>query len=288
MTHPPFPFRILAALVVLAVVALVCAALGQWQLRRAAEREFIHASIMAGRQATPLSITPATPAPDLQNWRAAQATGQWLNRYTVLLANRNLDGRPGYWVATPLALAAPFGPRADAPHALQSPGPDNTAHTGTAILVLRGWIPRPLGANASLPPLASAQDTQTIRGELREHVPRLFELGSISGTESGLPANPATTKLPLEVQNIDLENFTAVTGIKLLPAVLQQTSAASLEDGTPLIQNWPTPSLDADKNRGYALQWFAFAAIAAGAWLVLAWRTLRQRPARSANALRKE
>jgi cytochrome oxidase assembly protein ShyY1 len=35
--------------------------------------------------------------------------------------------------------------------------------------------------------------------------------------------------------------------------------------------------LDSDKNHGYALQWFGFAAIAAGAWLVIAWRALRRK-----------
>ena len=290
MTHAPFSFRTFAALILLALVAVVCASLGQWQLGRAAQREAIHDSILQGRQATPLSITTRTPKSDLQNWRAAQATGQWMNRYTVLLANRNFEGRPGYWVATPLALTTPT-PVTPTGHETALPPGSVTAGTDTnqAILVLRGWIPRPLGARASLPPLDALPGHQTITGELREHVPRLFDLGAMGSTsDTGLPADPATLQKPLEAQNIDLENFTAVTGIKLLPAVLQQTSAASLEDGTPLIQNWPTPSLDADKNRGYALQWFAFAAIAAGAWLVLAWRTLRRRPVRSANALRKE
>ncbi|WJJ94636.1 SURF1 family protein [Neopusillimonas aromaticivorans] len=100
MANASFSFRILAAFILLAVVAVVCASLGRWQLGRAAEREAIHARIMAGRQATPLTLGPDASAPDLQDWRAAQVTGQWLNRYTVLLANRNLEGRPGYWVAT--------------------------------------------------------------------------------------------------------------------------------------------------------------------------------------------
>ena len=288
MVNASFSFRILAAFILLTVVALVCASLGRWQLGRAAEREAIHARIMAGRQATPITLGPDASESDLQDWRAAQVTGQWLNRYTVLLANRNLEGRPGYWVATPLALSvSTHSPTSNTPSAALTLA--TIADSDRAILVLRGWIPRPLGANATLPPLSAPTGLQTLRGELREHVPRLFDLGTLGGTtDTGLPADPAAGQVPLEVQNIDLENFAAVTGIKLLPAVLQQTSAAALEDGTPLIQNWPTPSLDADKNRGYAVQWFAFAAIAAGAWLVLAWRTLRRRSSRGITALRKE
>ena len=29
---------------------------------------------------------------------------QWLPQFSVLLDNRNLDGKPGYWLATPLLL----------------------------------------------------------------------------------------------------------------------------------------------------------------------------------------
>lgn len=261
MTRAPFSFRIVAALILLSIVAVVCALLGRWQLGRAEEREAIHANILSGRERTAVNITADTNPDELLNWRQAHASGHWLNRYTVLIANRNLNGKPGYWVVTPLAL------------------PD---HGQTALLVLRGWIPRPLGTGATLPPLDGPETQVSIQGEVREHVPRLFDLSAFSGgTDQGLPDNPSKAQTPLEVQNLELENFTAVTGIKLLPAVLQQTSATTLSDGTPLVQSWPTPSLDSDKNRGYALQWFAFAAIAVGAWLVIAWRAWRRRPQHS-------
>lgn len=279
MTRAPFPFRSVAALILLAIVTVVCVSLGRWQLGRAEEREAIHANILSGRERAAVNITADTNPDDLLNWRQAHASGHWMNRYTVLIANRNLNGRPGYWVATPLALTGQNSVNAPEPNH-QTPSFPATGHK--AILVLRGWIPRPLGPDATLPPFDGPQTQVRVEGELREHVPRLFDLGALSGTAAqGLPDNPSKAVKPLEVQNLDLENFTAVTGIKLLPAVLQQTSAATLNDGTPLVQSWPTPSLDSDKNRGYALQWFAFAAIAAGAWLVIAWRTWRRRPQHS-------
>ncbi|MFM7009841.1 MAG: hypothetical protein ACKO0Z_11005 [Betaproteobacteria bacterium] len=43
------------------------------------------------------------------------------------------------------------------------------------------------------------------------------------------------------------------------------------------MRNWPKPSLDADKNVGYATQWFGFAAIAAVAFCVVLWRFVRRR-----------
>ncbi|ROT46464.1 SURF1 family protein [Pusillimonas sp. NJUB218] len=261
MAQSPFSFRIVSALVALAVVAVVCGSLGRWQLGRAAEREALLADITAGQAQPPLTLKADTPVTQMTNWRPATATGQWLNRYTILLANRNHEGRPGYWVATPMQIAE------DA---------TQPAVGRQALLVLRGWIPRPLGAGSTLPALDAPTGIQTITGSLRDRVPRMFEL---SGTDDNalavLSSGTSGPTYPPEVQNLDLAGVESVTGLKLVPAVLQQTSAASLEDGTPLIQNWPTPSVDADKNRGYAVQWFAFAAIALGAWLVIAWRALR-------------
>ena len=63
--------------------------------------------------------------------------------------------------------------------------------------------------------------------------------------------------------------------LQLLPAVLQQTD--HLDDG--LRREWPQPSVDADQNIGYAVQWFGFATIAAVAWLALAVRAWRRRHA---------
>src|SRR5690606_22216622 len=155
MARPYLNVRRLAALVLLAVVAAVCAALGNWQLDRAAERDAISAAIESGRQSPPLALNANTPPAQFQDWRPAQARGTWLHSLTVLLDNRNFNGRPGFWVATPLLL-------------------DDATHT--AVLVLRGWIPRPIRPGESLPDLTPPAGMQAVSGQMRERVPRLFEL----------------------------------------------------------------------------------------------------------------
>ncbi|MYN12740.1 SURF1 family protein [Pusillimonas sp. TS35] len=295
MVRPHIRSRTLAALIVLAVMAAVFVALGNWQLRRAAERTALRASIEAGRAAAPLVLDAATPPAALQPWRPASVRGTWRPELTVLLENRNHEGRPGYWVATPLLLHA---------------------HESTAVLVLRGWLPRfggpgPVGqagqpsvqqpqeASAAQRPaarsnafgaeadalradaIAPGSGEHTIQGELLARVPRLFELASWAGGGAGLPVRLPRDNGTLPVlQNLDLADYQAATGLKLLPAVLAQTapqdSAASSTNQPVLVRDWPQPSLDADQNRGYALQWFGFAAIAAGAWLTIAWRALRR------------
>jgi len=241
----------LAALILLGIAVAVLTSLGRWQLHRADERRAIRQTIEAGRRQAPIELSAATPTEALQPWRAASAQGVWRNDLTVLVDNRNLNGKPGLWVATPLQ------------------GDD-----GAAVLVLRGWLPRSLGAldETALVVPRGAPGVQRISGELANRVPRLFEL---PGQRAGLPDNwPQANRTIPRVQNIDLTILAAATGLNFLPTVLLQTSS---DPNDNLLRDWPQPSLDADKNIGYAIQWFSFAAIAAIAWLAVLWRALRRR-----------
>lgn len=258
MARPHTIFRTLLALLLLGITASVCIVLGNWQLDRAAQRIAIKQDIEAGRNSPPLHITPATPAQALTPWRPASARGVWQHDLTVLLENRNHQGRPGYWVATPLILADT---------------------TDTAVLVLRGWLPRPASVELPLPPIAAPREEQTVTGELLARVPRLFELSGATQLPAKLP-DPAQAQP--RVQNLAVDDYAAATGLKFIPVVLAQTADAvpgpnGNEPGTRLLREWPVPSLDADKNKGYALQWFGFATIALVACLVIIWRALRRR-----------
>jgi len=250
----------IVALVLLATAAIGFVFLGRWQLSRAAERNAISAAIEKGRAGEPVLLSGQTPAEQLQAWRPAQAEGVWRPEFSFLLDNRNLDGRPGLWLATPLMLA-----------------------DGKAVLVLRGWFARPLGEALS-PKIKTPQTAQMIRGELSQHVPRLFEVWTGSGrAEKGFPEgwpekNESTGQSEqldklIRLQNVELSALSAQTGLQLLPVVLMQNN--EVNDGLKRI--WPEPSLDADKNIGYAMQWFGFAGIAVAIWLGLLWRLWRGR-----------
>lgn len=257
MTQAKISLRSLLALITLAIVAAVCFSLGQWQLNRAAQREAILEQINAGRELSPLALTAQTHVDNLTPWRRVHASGHWLNEFTVLMANRNHEGRPGYWVVTPFAL-----------------------DSNQAVLVLRGWVARPIGAGQALPELNADTKTQAIEGNLLSHIPRLFELWSFGSANVSSPIKQAGWQgqhPPPELQNLSIQDAQAATGLKLLPVVVQQTSVDRLPNGTPLVQDWAAPQTDADKNRGYALQWFIFALIAAGAWLVVAWKAWQRR-----------
>ncbi|MBV6274029.1 SURF1 family protein [Alcaligenaceae bacterium CGII-47] len=247
MADPQRPIRQLATLIILGVLVIICASAGSWQLRRAAQRTALMHAIEAGRQAPPIKLSAQiTDGPD---WHTAQVRGTWLDRFTVHLDNRNLNGHPGLWIATPLQLH------------------DDPTR---AVLVLRGWVARPLGT-AQLPDLRLPDGPVTIQGTLLHHVPRIFELGSLTGNQAGtLPARlPLPDGAPPRVQNLPLAELASATGLSLLPIILEQAPVPN----SPLIQEWPGPSLNADQNYGYALQWFSFATIALIAALVTVWRT---------------
>lgn len=267
--------RLALGIVVLLLVAGVTLRLGFWQLSRAEQKREVVAEIEAGRKAAPLALEPETPADDLRPWRRSWARGVWVPDFTVLLDNRNHDGHPGYWVVTPLCLLPADAPEPD------DRAPGRAVECPAAIVVLRGWVarPRPGEQVGELPVLSALPFDAVVEGELLARVPRLFDLQSLAGGEA--PEGPvfdAATGPPV-LQNLELEAYAEATGLPFWPVVLQQTGTA---EANGLLRDWAGPAADAEKNRGYALQWFSFAAIALvalGVLLVHAFR--RSRPRRT-------
>ena len=256
----------IAALILLGLTAAACVSLGMWQLDRAEQRKEAQRIMMQGRASAPLTLTADLDRSKLQDWRAITLEGKWRNDLSILLDNRNHNGQPGYWLATPMML---------------------TADNPKAVLVLRGWLPRafsnpgaPIASLPSADPLKAPSGMQLIEGQLQAQIPRMFELWSLSGNKADtLPAHlPAPNPALPVTTNLTLEDYARITGLQLLPVIVQQTKAGPDSPDT-LVREWPEPSLDADKNIGYALQWFGFATIAGGAFLVVAWRARRRRRA---------
>lgn len=246
--------RMLTAALMLAILGTLFSSLGNWQLNRADERRQIAQSIEQGRQSEPIRLGPDIDTSHLKPWQAADATGTWEPQWSVLLDNRNLDGKPGYWLATPLRL-------------------DQTR----AILVLRGWVARPIGQFNPFPAIQQSSDPVSISGEIAMRVPRLYEIADKQTlvfdravtAASSEPSSTINLNQLSQLQNISVDQMSNATGIQFLPVVLLQTNPT---DGQDLVRQWPTPSIDADTNMGYAMQWFSFAAIAFGAMGVLLWR----------------
>lgn len=217
---------LLAAIVTVGVTAR----LGVWQLDRAAQKVALQAARDARGRQPPLTTDQlaalvALADGDAGPWyRKAVVTGHWMADETIYLENRTMNGRPGFFVLTPLLLA-----------------------DGRAVVVQRGWLPRDPRERTAIVPYRTATGRVQVAGRIAPTPSRLYELGAAA-------AGPIR-------QNLDLTEFARETRRALLPLVIVQEGAgADGDDG--LARQWPEPASDVHKHYGYAFQWFGLSSLA--------------------------
>ena len=219
------------ALVLLAAVlgVLTTAALGRWQLGRAAQKLAI-AQERVDRAALPEldGRTLASSGLDAQAreallYRRLALQGHWLTEHTVYLDNRQMHGRPGFYVLTPLRLQ------------------DSDA----VVLVQRGWVPRNFQDRTALPAVETPATPVTVHGRLVPWPSRVYDFAEV---EAG------TIR-----QNLVFEDYRLQTRLPLLHLSLQQTDA----DDQGLQRDWPEIASGVEKHYGYAFQWFGLCGLIA-------------------------
>ena len=215
--------------------------LGNWQLRRAAEKIAIERVWDAAMHAAPAEVrVPSDFAAAAAHLPLhVRVRGVFEHGRTIWLDNRSLEGRAGFFVVTPLRVQG----------------------TQQRILVNRGWAPRDPGDRTRLPPIGRPEGEVEIEGMAVAGVPRVFQFGK---GDTGLIR-----------QNLDLDEASGELGVPVARFVLQQIS--SLDDS--LDRNWVAPSFGVDRHRGYAFQWFSLAALLAVGVVVMGWRVWRNRTA---------
>lgn len=225
-------------------------ALGYWQLDRAAQKTQLHAAMQAqsntdawDAETVRASLASSGAMPTQWEHRPIALQGQWLPAHTVYLDNRQMQGRPGFYVFTPLQLSH-----------------------GEVVLVQRGWIARNFQDRQALQPIETPAGTVQVKGQLAGPPARLYALGQDDAAQA------QTTPIR---QNLDLDRYARTTGLTLWPVTIVQTGAAS--EG--LLRDWPQPDSGIATHYGYAFQWFAIAAVLAA---MLLWFQLL-RPARLAR-----
>jgi len=219
---------------VLLLAALVgvglTARLGVWQLDRAAQKTRLQADLdQRGRlpPLTTLALARDGATADEQVHRRAVVSGRWLPDRTVYLDNRQMAGRVGFFVLTPLLLA-----------------------DGDAVLVQRGWMPRDFVDRTRIVRPPTPEGPVTVEGSLARGPARLYEF---DGAGDG----------PIR-QNLALDAFAREIGVALRPVMILQGSSA-VDDG--LQRDWPRPAADVHKHYGYAFQWFALSALILGLYV---------------------
>lgn len=225
------------ALVVL--FAVVCCALGTWQLNRRAEALAEVARIDANYDAEAVPVEEALPDPagfDVdQRWQVVALSGEYLADDEVVVRNRPFGGSSGFEVITPFRL-----------------------DDGTVFMVNRGWIAqnsegRP-SAYTAPPPGRVDVEARLKAGEDR-----------IAGrTSTGNEF--ATIDLDELAERVGAPSYTGAYGL------LVQGGADA--DEPPLAA--ARPVRDEGPHLSYALQWFVFALLG---FVGLGWAANQERRA---------
>jgi surfeit locus 1 family protein len=236
------PKWILSHLLVLLLVVLMVG-LGFWQLRRLDERKELNAAVRDNASAEPIALPQNLTDDEVDDfvWRPVLVEGEYRREDDVLVANRTLDGLPGYWLVTPL----------------------DPADGSATVAVVRGFVTRTLVAEGdvaeAVAPNGEVRVTgyvQTSRGGGR----------FATGDEGAFP----------EITRVDLGELGERWDTELAPLWLQleeQAPPIATDTLTPV----PLPPQDDGPHLSYAIQWFIFSAIAVIGYPLILRRNARAR-----------
>ncbi len=219
-----FHFRWIPFAAAVLVVAIGIS-LGQWQTRRAQEKEAIERKLTEREAAPPIMLGAAPAMLDSIEYRLVRIKGEFVSDWPIYLDNRPYKGAAGMYVLMPFKIAG----------------------SDLHVLIVRGWIARNMADRAKLPPLVTPPGVIEIQGVARRNPGHLLQLGKAERLHPNVIA-----------QNVEIAEFAAASKLALQPFFVEQTNA--MPDG--LVRDWPLPSTGIDKHRGYAFQWYGLAATA--------------------------
>ncbi|MGH7510743.1 MAG: SURF1 family protein [Gemmatimonadales bacterium] len=204
------------------IPALVCASLGLWQVERLQERRADNAAVLAARSAAPVALDGQTTGDPSLIEREVSAVGRYDHVHDIVLRGKAYRGSPGVEIVSPLVFE---GGR-------------------TAVLVHRGFVPSPDAMTVEADSLREA-------GEVRV---RGIALGVPSGSGAPLERAGYTTWARLD--------FEALAG--RLPYIIAPVYIRQLPDSAlpPFPRRLEASPITDGPHLNYAVQWFAFSAMA--------------------------
>ena len=238
-------------IVLMLVLAVVCAYLGTWQMHRLAEKEQLIAIVDERIGTEPIAVPPQNLWSELDIntvlYQPVSLTGsfrytQTVTVFTSLADPRGSYGGPGYWVVTPFVL-----------------------ETGGTVFVNRGFVPQDLQEAAALGDLhGDDPGSVTISGVLR------------APEKAGFMTPDANMSDRIEWVR-DPERLAKMVDPALAPFApffidLPATAAGELPQGGETVVTFP------NNHFGYALTWYGFSIVAVvmlGFWV---WRQKKKVP----------
>jgi surfeit locus 1 family protein len=211
-----------------AILCVLFVSLGRWQWNRGVEKQVVWDSFARGTDA--LVALGNRRTADMPRYAQVSVTGRYAGERQFLLDNRTLDGKAGYEVLTPFALA-----------------------DGRWLLVNRGWVPF-TGFRDRLPDVALPD---TAERSIQGRVDRLPSAGLASGRAA--PASggtwPRVTTYPAMAE---LESALGGTALEAQVLLLDANEPLGFE------LRWRPPGMEPVKHTSYAIQWWSFAVVLLG------------------------
>lgn len=214
---------------VAAFFAMLGIYLGFWQLDRAAQKEALQSAMEQQASKPPLTQQVFLNLNDVNEvlHQRVLLSGSWIAQSTVYLDNRQMDGKVGFFVLTPMRLE----------------GSDKV------VMVQRGWAQRNFEQRETVPVVETPSGLVQIEGTIALAPSKLYE--------------PGQSAKGLIRQNLDPEAYRSETGLSLLSLTVRQTGLPS--EG--LRRDWPAVNFGIDKHYGYAFQWFGLSAVVIALYL---------------------
>ncbi|GAC1411215.1 MAG: SURF1 family protein [Burkholderiaceae bacterium] len=229
-----FRLRLIPFLATL-VTATIGVALGQWQLRRADQKQAIEVKLVQRAAAPSMGVESIGSDATAAEYRRVTLRGEFVWLWPLYLDNRPHRNHAGLYVLMPFRVVG----------------------SGQVVMVERGWIARDSHDRTHLPPLYTPTGTVTIEGRLRTAPGHVMQLGQVARVQRGAI-----------LQNLNLGEMARVSGLPMESFLIEQTSA--LPDG--LVREWPQPSAGIERHYGYAFQWFALAVVTCVFFVVTGFR----------------
>ncbi len=222
--------------VLIAALVIALIGLGFWQRSRYLEEREKSQQLQTIARATPVSlsqviadsVTDPSEVPESARYRRVEVSGVYDSTHEVAILNRSRGGAPVAWVMTP-----------------------RVQEDGTAVPIVRGWIPLEPSAEAPPFPGSTAPPGRvTVTGNLQLTQQR----GSFGSTD------PKTGELT-SLSRVDLDRFEQQLPYKIEPAwVLLDGQTPTQANDSPAVIELQTK--DPSQNFSYMMQWWIFALIA--------------------------
>ena len=225
------------AFVVTVLFAAITIRLGNWQSDRAEYKISQQAQLDAALSAPPLKFSDVATTGDVATalrYRSVELVGSFVENERFLLDNRIVEGKAGYAVLQSFRIDPASGV------------------SDRRVLVDRGWVVA-APDRSILPRVETASGRVKITGRINQPPSR----------------NPGTFDNGGEVRlnYVNIEELSQRIGHTLAPMIVEQTSGPGF---TGVAR--PAPGANFERNRGYQLQWYAFAVMAVIIFFVLSFR----------------